>query len=67
MAYGDSKDLTRRAASDKILRDKAWYIAKNPKYDGYRRDLASMTFNLFDRKTSSSGIKNENISNKDLA
>ena len=35
MAYGDFKDLTRRTASDKILRDDAFNIAKNPKYDGY--------------------------------
>ena len=37
MTYGDFKDLTRRTASDKILRDKALNIAKNPKYDGYQR------------------------------
>ena len=42
MAYGDFKDLKRRTASDKILRDKAFNIAKNPKYDGYQRGLASM-------------------------
>ena len=42
MAYGDFKDLTRRIASDKILRYKAFNIAKNPKYDGYQRGLASM-------------------------
>ena len=41
MAYGDFKDIKRRTASDKILRDKAFSIAKNPKYDGYRRGLAS--------------------------
>ena len=35
MAYGNFKDLTRRAASDKILRDKAFNIAKNTKYEGY--------------------------------
>ena len=35
MAYGDFKDLAKRTASDKILRDKAFNIAKNPKYDGY--------------------------------
>ena len=35
MAYGDFKDLARRTASDKILCDKAFNIAKNPKYDGY--------------------------------
>ena len=34
MAYGDFKDLTRRTASDKILRGKAINIAKNPEYDG---------------------------------
>ena len=31
------KDLARRTASDKTLRDKAFNIAKNPKYDGYQR------------------------------
>ena len=34
MAYGDFKDLTRRTASDKILRDEAFDIVKNTKYDG---------------------------------
>ena len=42
MAYGDFKDIARRTASDKILRDKAFNIAKNPKYDGYQRGLASI-------------------------
>ena len=64
MAYGDFKDLTRRAASDKILRSKAFDIAKNPTYDDYQRDLASMAYKLFDRKTSGGAIGNENISNK---
>ena len=50
MAYGDFKDLTRRIASDKILRDKVFHIAKNPKYDGYQRGLASMTYKFFDKK-----------------
>ena len=40
MAYGDFKDLKRRTFSDKVLRDKAFNIAKNPKYDGYQRSLA---------------------------
>ena len=52
MAYGDFKDLTRRTACDQILRNKVFYIAKNPKYDGYQRDLASMVYNAFDKKTS---------------
>ena len=42
MAYGDFKDLARKAAADKFLRDKAFNIAKDPKYDGYQRRLASM-------------------------
>ena len=36
MAYGDFKDLTKRTASEKILCDKAFNIAKNPKYDGLK-------------------------------
>ena len=32
MDYGDFKDLARRTASDNVLRDKAFNIAKNPKY-----------------------------------
>ena len=50
MAYGDFKDLARRTASDKILKDKAFNIAKNPKYEGYQRGLASMVYKLFDIK-----------------
>ena len=67
MAYGNFKDLTRRTASDQILRDKAFNIAKNSKYDGYQRGLASMVYKLFDKKTSDSGIKNENMSDQQLA
>ena len=52
MAYGDFKDLNRRTAADKVLRDKAFNIAKNPKYDGYKRGLASMVYKLFDKKNS---------------
>ena len=52
MACGNFKDLTRRSASDKILCDKAFNIAKNPKYDGYQRGLASMVYKFFDKKTS---------------
>ena len=53
MAYGDFKDLARRTASDKVLRDKAFNIAKNPKYDGYQRGLASMLYKFFDQKSAS--------------
>ena len=47
MAYGDFKDLTRRTASDKILRDKLFTITKSPKYDGYQKSLASMVYKFF--------------------
>ena len=50
MAYGDFKDLTRRRASDKILRDKAFNFVKNPKYDGFQRGLASIVYKFFDKK-----------------
>ena len=46
---------------------KAFNIAKNTKYDGYQRVLASMIYKFFDKKASASGIKNENISKKELA
>ena len=46
MAYGDFKDLSRRAAADKVLRNKAFNIAKDRKYDGYQRGLASMVYNF---------------------
>ena len=40
MVYGDFKDLTRGTASDKILCDKTFNIAKNSKYHGYQRGFA---------------------------
>ena len=54
MAYGDFEDLARRTASDKALRDKAFNIAKNPKYDGYQRQLAFLVYNFFDKKSAGS-------------
>ena len=63
MAYGDFKDLTRRSTSDKILRGKAFNIAKNANYNGYQRGLASIVYKFFDKKTSDGTVKNENISN----
>ena len=69
MAYGDFKDLNRRTASNKILRDKAFTIAKTPKYNGYQRGLASMVYKFFDKKStlltdksvSDSGVSNNEI------
>ena len=56
MAYGKSKDLAKRLQSDKVLRDKAFKIASDPKYDGYQRGLASMVYKFFDKKSSGSGV-----------
>ena len=56
MAYGDFKDLKKRTAADKVLRDKAFNIAKNSKYDGYQRGLTSIVYKFFDKKTKDSGV-----------
>ena len=48
-AYAYHKDLINRTKSDKVLRDKAYNIVSNPKYDGYQRGLASMVCKFFDK------------------
>ena len=65
MAYSKSKDLAKRTQSDKVLKDKAFKIASNPKFHGYQRGLASMVYKFFDKKftllskSSGSGIVNK--------
>ena len=49
MAYGGFKDLAKRTASDKVLRNKAFN--NNPKYDGHQKGVASMVYDFFDKKT----------------
>ena len=66
MAYEDFKDLARRTASDNVLRDKVFNIARNLKYDGYQRGLASMGYKCFDKKAKGSGIVNNNDNNNSL-
>ena len=66
MCYVDFKDLNRKTA-DGVLRDKVLSTAKNPKYNGYQHIIASMVYKFFDKNFSTSGIKNEKISNKELA
>ena len=56
IAFGDFKDLARRTAYDKVLRDKAFNIAKNPKYDGYQKGLASIVYKFFDKKSAVSSV-----------
>ena len=67
MANGDFKDLKRRTASDKVLRDKAFNIAKNSRYDGYQRGIASMLNTFFDKKSTVSGVNMLVIPNEKLA
>ena len=50
------EDLAKITQSDKVLRDKAFKIASDPKYDGYQRGLASMVYKFFDKKSSGSGV-----------
>ena len=47
---GGFKNLNRRKFADKVLRDKAFNIAKDPKYDGYQRGIASMVYKFFAKK-----------------
>ena len=56
MAY-NFKDLKRRTYSDKVLKDKAFKIASNSKYDGYQRGLATMGYKFFDKKSKGGSIK----------
>ena len=51
------------------MRDKAFNIAKNPKYDGYQRGLALLAYKFFDKKTSGGDVKtsSEIMSSQELA
>ena len=65
MPCGDFEDLPRRTAFSKVLRalrDKAINIAKNPKYDKYRRKLASVVYKYFDKKFSGGAVTYANKS-----
>ena len=65
--YGDFKDLARRTTSDKVLKDKAFNIAKNPKNDGYQKGLASMVYKFFDKNSKGGGVYVEVKHNEQLA
>ena len=62
MTYTDFKDLIRKIASDKILLDKAFDIAKNQKYDGYQKGVASLVCRFIDKKTSAPRARSETLS-----
>ena len=59
MAYHKYKDLEKRTQSENVLKDKAFKIASNPKYDEYQKGLPSMVCKFFDKKSKGSGIKNK--------
>ena len=58
--YSDSKDLIKRTVADQILKNRAFNIAKDKKYDGYQRGLAFMVYKFFDKKTAGRGVKHVN-------
>ena len=60
-AYADLKDLKNMTKADKVLREKAYDIASNPKYNGNQRGLASMVYKFFDKKSMGSGIASSSI------
>ena len=55
MAYSNFKDLAKRTEADKVLRDRAFKIASDQKYDEYQRGLASMIYIFFDKRSQGSG------------
>ena len=55
--YANYKDLANRTHADKVLKDRAFEIASDPKYDGYQRGLASMVYKFFDKKSSGGEVK----------
>ena len=59
-AYSDSKDLTKRTVADKNLKNRAFNVAKDQKYDAYQRGLASVVYKFFDKKSKGSGAKHVN-------
>ena len=73
-AYAECKDVGNRLISDQKLRNSAYDIASNPKYDGYQRGLASMVYKFFDSKVapldkktmSGRGVKNDKILAEEL-
>ena len=59
MAYRESKDLAKIPQLDKVLRNKAFKMASDRKYDGYQRGPVSMVYMFFDKTSSGSGVDAE--------
>ena len=67
MAYRDFKDLEKRTASNKVLRNKAFNVAKNPKLDAYQRRLASTIYKYLNKKSKDRDFNIEMMHNEQLA
>ena len=61
-AYSNSKDIVTRTISDKVLKDRAYAIARSRGYDRYQRALASMVYKFFDKKIGSRASVNKQLS-----
>ena len=59
--YSDSKDLAKRAISDKILKERVHEITINSKYHRHQIASASMVYKIFDKKTGSGSSVNEEL------
>ena len=56
-AYADHKDLINRTKADKVLREKAYNVTSNPKYDGYQRGLVIMVYNFLRKRLRQSRVQ----------
>ena len=65
MAYGDCKDLAKKAAADKVSRDEPFNFAKNPKYNRYQRGLLLLFTSFFDKTSPGNGV-NMHVNNERL-
>ena len=64
MTYNKYKDLEKKTQSDKVLKDKVFKIAANPRFDGYQRGLASMVYKFFNKKSKGSGLENKQLADE---
>ena len=59
--------MPRRKAADFLLPDKAFNIARNPRYNRYQHGLTSLVYKYFDKKSSGSGVRNEIMQSQEIA
>ena len=64
VAYPDSKVFAKKTISDKILKDRAYEIARNRNNDRYQRVLVSIFYKFFDMKIGSGINGNKQLAEK---